>query len=152
MEAAQDTFISSTFWTERIGFTAALATIKKMEEQNVPEKLIYYGNLINKGWSELAQKHGLKIHISDIPPLTHIIFNGENPLALQTLYTQEMLIRGFLIGSAVYTSYAYTEEIIESFFESTDKCFAIIAMALRNGSVFSSLKGDVIYVGFKRLT
>ena len=33
MEAAQTSFISSTMWTERIGPTAALATIKK--HQNV---------------------------------------------------------------------------------------------------------------------
>jgi glutamate-1-semialdehyde 2,1-aminomutase len=32
MEAAQKTFISSTFWTERIGPTAALATLKVMEQ------------------------------------------------------------------------------------------------------------------------
>ena len=33
MESAQDTFISSTFWSERIGYTAALSNIKKFEEK-----------------------------------------------------------------------------------------------------------------------
>ena len=40
MDAAQDSFISSTFWTERIGFVAAIATLKKMEENNVQKKLV----------------------------------------------------------------------------------------------------------------
>ena len=31
MESVQNTFISSTFWTDRIGPTAALATLKEME-------------------------------------------------------------------------------------------------------------------------
>ena len=31
MEAAQSTFISSTFWTEAIGTAAALATLKEMK-------------------------------------------------------------------------------------------------------------------------
>jgi glutamate-1-semialdehyde aminotransferase len=48
MEYAQDTFISSTFWTERIGFTAALSVIRKMEAENVPARLIHYGELINR--------------------------------------------------------------------------------------------------------
>ena len=34
MEAAQTTFISSTFWTERIGPTAALKTLEVMEQMN----------------------------------------------------------------------------------------------------------------------
>ena len=33
MEAAQKTFISSTFWTERIGPTAALKTLEIMERE-----------------------------------------------------------------------------------------------------------------------
>ena len=32
MQACQNTFISSTFWSERIGFAAALETIKQMEK------------------------------------------------------------------------------------------------------------------------
>ena len=33
MESAQSTFISSTFWTERIGPTAALATLELMQKK-----------------------------------------------------------------------------------------------------------------------
>ena len=32
MESIKDTFISSTFWTERIGPTAALKTLEVMEK------------------------------------------------------------------------------------------------------------------------
>ena len=35
MQAAQTTFISSTYWTERIGFVAALETIKIFERDHV---------------------------------------------------------------------------------------------------------------------
>ncbi|MGZ7068533.1 MAG: aminotransferase class III-fold pyridoxal phosphate-dependent enzyme [Methanobacterium sp.] len=36
MNASQDSFISSTYWTERIGPTASIATINKMKEKNMP--------------------------------------------------------------------------------------------------------------------
>jgi glutamate-1-semialdehyde 2,1-aminomutase len=68
MEHAQESFISSTFWTERVGSVAALATIKKMETHDVQGHLIRYGERINQGWKELARKHGIDIHISGIPP------------------------------------------------------------------------------------
>ncbi len=152
MEHAQSTFISSTFWTERIGFTAALATMKKMEENDVQKHLIHYGNLINDGWTKLSQKHGIDIHISGIPPLTHITFQASEPLAVQTLYTQEMLAQGYLLGAAVYTTYAYSDEIIGRFMDDSDAVFGLIGQAVRMGNIRSRLKGDVIHAGFKRLT
>lgn len=152
MEHAQSTFISSTFWTERIGFVAALSTINKMEKNDVPTVLVRYGALINKGWSDLAKKHNLKIHISGIPPLTHIAFDHESSLAIQTLYTQEMLKRGFLLGASVYTTYAYSDKIVEHFFDNTDTVFGIIKKAATDGQIVSSLKGEIMHAGFKRLT
>lgn len=152
MEHAQESFISSTFWTERIGFVAALATLQKLEDNNVPEHLVRAGERINQGWAIVAQKHGVDIQISGIPPLTHISFKGDDPLAVQTLYTQEMLERGFLLGAAVYTTYAYSDEIIDRFIEASDPVFAKIREAQSTGNVRNLLKGEVIHAGFKRLT
>jgi len=152
MEHAQESFISSTFWTERIGFTAALATIKKMEEHHVQKQLIHYGNLINDGWIALAKKHGITIHVSGIPPLTHIAFESNDGLAIQTLYTQEMLDNGFLLGASVYSTYAYSDSIISKFQEQSDFAFRSIKDAIDSGNIRRFLKGAVIHAGFKRLT
>lgn len=152
MESAQDTFISSTFWTERIGFTAALATIDKMEKNDVPSQLIRFGNLINQGWSRIAESNNLSVHITGISPLTHISFNGDHDLAIQTLYTQEMLKRRFLLGSSVYATYAYSPQIIDKFIEFSDVVFRIIKNAISNDQIIILLKGDLIHSGFKRLS
>jgi glutamate-1-semialdehyde 2,1-aminomutase len=152
MEHAQDTFISSTFWTERIGFVAALAALKKMETHAIPGILIRNGEKINKGWRDLAARHGLTVHIHGIPPLTHITFGGDDPLAVQTLYTQEMLKKGYLLGAAVYSSYAYSDDIINRFIADSDSVFALIRKALASGDIRTYLAGKVIHAGFKRLT
>ncbi|HUJ19458.1 MAG TPA: aminotransferase class III-fold pyridoxal phosphate-dependent enzyme [Nitrospirota bacterium] len=152
MEHAQESFISSTFWTERIGFVAALATLKKIEDDNVPSRLVQAGKRINEGWTTIACKHGIDIQISGIPPLTHISFKAADPLAVQTLYAQEMLERGFLVGAAVYASAAYTDEIIDRFIAASDKVFGKIKSTLDAGTIRDSLKGEVIHAGFKRLT
>ena len=152
MDCAQNSFISSTFWTERIGYAAAIATVKKMKALNVQKDLVRYGLQINDGWEKLAKKHGLKINISGIPPLTHISFVCENQLEAQTLYTQEMLDRGYLVGSAVYTTYAYSEKIIDRFISESDAVFSKIKEALESKNIKSYLKGGVIHAGFKRLT
>lgn len=152
MDHAQRSFISSTFWTEKIGFVAALSAIAKMEKLEIQKDLVRYGEMINRGWRELATRHGLDIHIDGIPPLTHISFNVENPVAMQTLYTQEMLEAGYLLGAAVYTTYAYSDEIIKDFLDASDRVFEKLKTASLSGDVQGFLKGDVAQTGFTRLT
>lgn len=151
MDCAQNTFISSTFWTERIGYAAALATLRKMKKNNVQRTLVRYGEMINAGWKKLAAKHEIDITLSGIPPLTHISFKGNDPLALQTLYTQEMLKKGYLLGASVYSTYAYTPEIINQFIDDSDSVFAMIKHAIHSNNPKKYLKADVMHAGFKRL-
>src|SRR5690606_32570535 len=94
MDAAQDSFISSTYWTERIGPTATLATIKKMKEMNVQDYIMTIGKEVQETWINLAEKHGIEIKVSGIYPLSHFEFI-KSPLILKTLFTQEMLDKGF---------------------------------------------------------
>jgi len=63
-----------------------------------------------------------------------------------------MLAKGYLLGAAVYTTYAYSDDIIDRFITDSDSAFAVIKEALSIGDVKKYLKGDVIHAGFKRLT
>ncbi len=153
MNVAQESFISSSFWTERIGFVAATATIRKMLKNNVPSHLVRIGNLVKSGWKSLARKHNLKIRISGIPPLATFVFDyGKENQALHTLFTQEMLNRGFLASKQVYVSYAHQEEHIETYLDNVDEVFGIIKDAVNKNNVHSLLKGPVAHSGFRRLT
>ncbi|MFA5800457.1 MAG: aminotransferase class III-fold pyridoxal phosphate-dependent enzyme, partial [Candidatus Peribacteraceae bacterium] len=151
MAAAQETFISSTYWTERVGPTAAIATIKKMKEKNVPEHLVKTGKDVQAGWTEKAKKHGLKVTVSGIAPLGHFSFDYDNPLALKTLFTQLMLEKGYLASNAFYSSYAHRPEHIAGYLKAVDEAFAFIAQAVKDTRVESYLKGPVCHAGFKRL-
>jgi len=151
MDAAQDSFISSTYWTERIGPVAALAAIKKMEDYKVQEHLIRIGKMVQEGWKQAAEKNGLNIHTGSIYPLSHFDFLYPEPLALKTLFTQEMLARGFLAVNAFYCSYAHKEPLIQQYLGAVDEVFGLIKKAVDNGNVKTLLKGPVCQSGFKRL-
>lgn len=151
MDAAKRSFISSTFWTERIGFTAGVAALKEMERVDSPALLIKYGDMITNALRKTADKYGLKLLISHISPLAHIDWDYDNGLAVQTLYAQIMLEKGYLVSSAIYSCVAYTEEIIDRFERDTDEAFSIIAEAIKQGTVEAMLKGPVKQSGFARL-
>jgi glutamate-1-semialdehyde 2,1-aminomutase len=149
MDHAQSSFISSTLWTERVGYTAALATLKKMEENNVQEKIVTYGEKITAGWKQIASEVGLNVTVSGLAPLTHIHFDDADARVMQTVYTQEMLKRGYLVGGSVYVTYAYTEERIDAFLSESKAVFQIMKDNLDH--IESVLEGPVKHAGFQRL-
>jgi glutamate-1-semialdehyde aminotransferase len=151
MQAAQNTFISSTYWTERIGPATAIATIKFLIEKKVCEHLIKLGEQVQKGWTDLADKHNLKINVGGIAPLGHFAFDYKEPLVLKTLFTQQMLELGFLAPTAYYASYAHKQKHVNLYLKACDKTFALISRAIKQGNPKKLLKGPVCHSGFKRL-
>ena len=150
MQAAQKTFISSTNWTERIGPTAALATIRKYIGKKVDKHIIGIGNITIKGLEKAAKETGVKIHVSGIPTLVHFSFEYENALAVTTYFTQEMLKKGFLAWIQFKPSYAHKKHHIEKYLKAAKEVFKKIKVAVDNGDVESKLKGPVALRGFHR--
>lgn len=152
MQAAQNTFISSTYWTERIGPTAALATIRKHRRDEVHKHLIRIGELVQTGWLAIAESVGLKIEVGGIYPLSHFSIAAENAQAVHTLFTQLMLERGFLATKGFYATYAHQDEHVQEYLETAESVFKKIAGILEKGLLAETLRGPVAHTGFQRLT
>ena len=153
MDESQETFISSTFWTERVGFVAALKTIEKLTKNKVWKHLNKIGEAIGNGWKIAGDKYELKLHITDFKPLITFKFEyGDKDPALYTLFTQEMLKRGYLASNSIYVSYAHSEKIVEEYLKNVDEVFKMIADVIKKGDIFEHLESSIRDEGFKRLT
>lgn len=152
MDAAQTSFISSTYWTEAVGPTAALATIDKMERTNASEYVCNVGLTVKKDWEEAAARHGVKIHAGGTPCLMHFGFE-EHGLALKTLYTALMLQEGFLGNTAIYPTLAHTEEVLALHRVAIDHVFEKLGKIIPQGeqAILDAIGGPVCQTGFKRL-
>jgi len=151
MESAQSTFISSTFWTERIGPTAGLKTLEVMERTRSYEKISEMGNYISNGWSSLAKEHSLDIVISGIPSMKGFSFASSNALAYKTLITQEMFAKGYLAGNSVYVCTEHTKKMVDTYVEALGPIFGLIAECENGRDIGKLLKGPICHSGFKRL-
>lgn len=151
MEAAQATFISSTFWTERIGSAAALKTLEVMERERSWERITETGRNIRRKWQELADAHSIQIDHWGLPALCGFTVKSDNALAYKTLITQEMLAKGYLAGNSVYCSLAHTPDVVDRFFRALEPVFQSIAQCERGLDVSGLLHGPVAHSGFKRL-
>ena len=152
MSSAEDTFISSTFWTERVALAAAIASIRFFEESNVAKHLQAIGKKVQDGWKKIAENAKLEIYVAGIYPLSHFSFKYENGLEIKTFFTQEMLAEGRLASTAFYASFSHTDKIVDEYLNSCSKVFEKITDMFRSGSNFkAALKGPVCHSGFERL-
>jgi glutamate-1-semialdehyde 2,1-aminomutase len=152
MEAAQQSFISSTYWTEAIGPAAALATLARLAETDAVAHIRRVGTQTSAGWRTLGERHGLKLRPAGIPALCSFAFDqgADSPL-LMTLFTQEMLARGFLANGLFYPTLAHTPAIVEQYLAAVDAAFAGLRAHLDRQDVASALHGPVAHTGFSRL-
>jgi len=151
MQAAQQTFISSTFWTERVGPTAALKTLEVMERERSWQTITQIGNNISSQWQSLADKHDLDISTWGLPALSGYTFNSPNALSYKTLITQEMLKKGYLAANSVYACTEHNQKIVNGYFTELEPIFAIIKECEEGLDVNTLLEGPVCHSGFKRL-
>ena len=152
MEEAQRSFISSTFWTERIGPTAALKTIevmKKIESWKIINKI---SKKIKKNLEDIAKKNQLKIMVDITPATINFKLNYKDWLKYKTFITQEMLKKGFLSGSSIFVCINHNDKILKKYFFELNKIFAIIFKCLNDKNLIDQLLiGPISHNTFKRL-
>jgi len=151
MEAAQSTFISSTFWTERIGPSAALKTLEVMKRERSWEQVTSTGLQLRRSWQELADRHGLSITHNGLPALTGFAIQSPQALAYKTLITQELLKCGYLASTSCYICLDHTLDVIEPYLDALDRVFSLISECEGDRSVEDLLEGPVCHGGFRRL-
>ncbi|HLC76274.1 MAG TPA: aminotransferase class III-fold pyridoxal phosphate-dependent enzyme [Candidatus Peribacterales bacterium] len=150
MMAAEKSFISSTYWSERVGPAAAIATIKKHRKHAVHEHLIHMGTLVQDGWKKAAESAGLSLDVSGMKPMSHFAMKCDSPQAAHTYFTQAMLERGFLASPDFYATFAHTEKHVEQYLVSCTEVFAEIVKALKEGTLQTMIPGEAARAGFKR--
>ena len=151
MEAAQTSFISSTFWTERIGPTAALATLEVMEKENATQRVHEIGINVQQQWEKLGADAGLTVTTGGLPALANFAVAGLDPLSVKTYITSRMLDQGYLSGNSLYVSIAHTDAILEQYYEALAIVFAELAH-MDDTQLASALPNGTAQAGFRRLT
>ena len=151
MKCINNTFISSTFWTERIGPTAALKTLEVMEKQKSWQYISSLGKHVKLNWKKLAKKNKLNIKISGIDALCSFTFLSSNHQAYKTFITQEMLKNKILATTTIYLSINHSKKNLNKYFRILDKIFYIISKCEKGDDIFRYLHTDIAESNFARL-
>jgi len=151
MKKAENSFISSTFWSERVGYTAALSSLKLMNKTKSWEKISLNGKKIKDGWLKLSKKYNLPIMISGLDSIPIFTFR-KNHQIYKTFITQEMLKKSYLASNIVFVSVLHTKVHIDNYLKVLDSVFKKISMQIKTNSNPKKLIDDKISrENFKRL-
>lgn len=137
MQAADGSFISSSYWTDGVGPAAALAVLEKVERLGVQKIVWDRGEKLQASLRSLASRHpGCRLVIGGMPATPTMAFDlgADAPLA-QTLYVRKMRERGFLVASYIYVMLAHDDERIASMLSAADETLAEIAAILDRGAL-----------------
>ena len=151
MRYANKTFISSTFWTERIGPTAALKTLEIMRREKTWKKIKKIGSSIKFRWLKLSEKHKIPIEIFGLDALCGFNFKSKKNLHFKTFITQEMLKKGFLASNIIYVCIKHNEKILEKYFKILDKIFLKIKINFKGNKINNLLEEKISEKSFGRL-
>jgi glutamate-1-semialdehyde aminotransferase len=151
MKSTTDSFISSAYWTENIGFAAAITTINYMKKNKVPEKLILKGRKIKKIWSDNGSNENLPIVIKGIDSLPSFSFNHSKSDEIITFFTQEMLKEGFLAHGSCFMMTAHSDKIIKKYKKACENVFKKISDIFynHNCNFKKYINGRVKFAKFK---
>lgn len=138
MSKAVDSFISSTFWTERIGYVAALSTIEFMEAKKTYKSLDQNGRYIKKKWAEISKKHNVEIKINQMNCIANFMF-GKNNNLLKSLVTKLMLEKGYLASNMIYLSIFHNKMEIDKYAKALDQVFKVIGKIQNNSNQIKNL-------------
>jgi glutamate-1-semialdehyde aminotransferase len=146
MNKAENTFISSTFWGERIGYTAALATINEFKRLNIFEKIVGNGKVIKNIWLSLSRKHNVPIRIMGRDSIPSFEFVNNHSIN-KTYLTQQMLKQNILATNLVYVNIFHTQKNISKYLKVLDEIFYDISTK----NIKNKIKLKISYKPIKRI-
>ena len=113
MEKKFESFISSTFWTERIGPSAGLKTLKEMESLKSWKIICRNGIYLRKKISNILKGNkNVFLNKQGIIPNLQLKFSKNS---IKKIYINYMLSKGILASDRIYLSISHNKKEMENF-------------------------------------
>jgi glutamate-1-semialdehyde 2,1-aminomutase len=146
MKKAENTFISSTFWGERIGYQAGLSSIKEFKRLKIFKKIESNGKLIKSIWLDLSKKYKVPIKVMGTNAIPLFEFCNDHILN-KSFLTQEMLQKKILASNMIYITMFHNKNNIKKYIKVLHKVFHYISKK----SIKSIFKSKVCFRPINRI-
>jgi glutamate-1-semialdehyde 2,1-aminomutase len=128
--AAEEVFISGTFWFAPAPMVAALTTLQVLEETEAIAQMARLGKRLGAGLQQLGTSHGLPVTVSGPPALPYMTFDQDGEgLHLMKAFCREMIAHGVFLHPHHnwFLCAAHTEADIDYVLKMADEAFKVAA-------------------------
>ena len=147
MEPASNMFVSSTYWSDLVGITAAITTLSEIERRDVPAQLADYGERLTSGMREVLDEMDLPVEISGLPETPGFTFaepfGAEEAKKLNVLVAQETAKRGVLFNTHPRHSSAHSDRDLGITLEAFRDALVVVKDAVARRAVDDVLEASL---------
>jgi glutamate-1-semialdehyde-2,1-aminomutase len=145
-------FFSMTFGGEACSLAAAIETVKELKElkDEIYPHIWRTGNRLATAFNDCVAELGLKGEMFGCDPRHNIRFTEEDASGCRDLFHQEVVKRGVLMGTQIYTGWAHKDEHIEKTVKAMQASLKVVKRALKKGSIDQFLEGQRSVAIFKK--
>ncbi len=136
MEAAEESFISSSYWTDGIGTAAALAVLDKMEKEKVSDAVWEKGAAFQQQLRTIAARYPVTgMMVGGMPASPTFTFTSPYAAASKSFYINHMLKAGFLVSGIFYLMHAHPQPVLDVFAERFEEVLSLLTQLIENGAM-----------------
>lgn len=153
MKTLEKAFVSSTFGGETVSIKAAISTIDEIKNKDVCSYILKMGSELKKRFNDLSRSLGVDVEMKGLPHKTVCIFKDKkgNPSQLnKSLFLQEALSRGVVIGNGQFISYSHSKKDLEKTLIVCKEALQILKDAVKKNKVSKLLRGKISKEVFRK--
>jgi glutamate-1-semialdehyde 2,1-aminomutase/spore coat polysaccharide biosynthesis protein SpsF len=140
-------FVSMTHGGDVLALAAARAVLDAVAQRGVVEHLWTLGGRWLAGMRAAIAEAGLRVSLDGVGPRSVFVFGddaGYEAHEIRSLFLQECVKRGILFGVPIFMSWSHDEEAVAGTLRAAREALAVVAGALRAGTLRETLEGEPV--------
>jgi glutamate-1-semialdehyde 2,1-aminomutase len=142
-------FISTTFGGECLSLAAGIAVMKELRDKDVTEKIWATGKKLQDNFRDLAKNVGVNIDLKGYPcrmSLEYADYEGKKDWLYNSIFMQECVKRGVLLGWHIFPCYTHSEEDIDFTLNVFEDAMRVYKKALQSKNPAAFMEGEPLKI------
>ena len=142
-------FISTTFGGDCISLAAGIAVMKELASGEVNKALWEKGRYLQDNFRKLAKDVDVPIDLQGYPvrmSLFYTDYNGKKDWLYNSIFMQECVKRGVLLGWHIFPCYSHTKEDLDYTLNVFEDAMKVYKKALKSGNPSSYMEGTPLKI------
>lgn len=142
-------FISTTFGGETLSLAAGIAVMKELKYKDVTDRIWSLGEKLQRETNAMAERIGVPVKLNGYHcrmAFEYKDYNGNKDWLYNSIFMQECVKRGVLLGWSIFPCYTHTDEDIDFTLNVFEDSMKVYKKALESGNPLNYMEGTPLKI------